>query len=180
MDTHVVILTAGARPGQAPPAPGTIQLASSQPAMHEALTNLRLIGVLTENDPAANLRVGLILTTLAKTFWQAGWAEAATGHKIRSAWVVDGETRATEFAEFVTRQVDPAFTVRTSDALDEMLRAGQVVDAEIIDEPAPGAAQCGLCLHTEPHRQLADDGTADVSGCPACPGGICKEPEPPW
>lgn len=102
-----VILTGGALPGEDTPEPGNL-----------------------ERDLAA-FRAGITPETLiapqvavyAREMYRAGYARAAQAHRVVAVWVVDGTERADRFAQWVTREIDPAYVSLVSDPLAEMLRA---------------------------------------------------------
>ena len=106
---HVVILTGGARPGDERANPPVYQL------------DLAIEGAGTHPEPAIMAR------RIAEEGWQAGYAEAAKLQRVIAVWVVDDEADAKRFAEFVTREVDPAFVIRAQSPLAEVLTGAEVL-----------------------------------------------------
>lgn len=106
---YVVILTGGARPGDERADPPGYQL------------DLAIEGAGTHADPAVLAR------RIAEEGWQIGYVEAAKRQRVRAVWVVDAEGDAARFAEFVTREIDPAYVARSLSPLAEMLTAAEAL-----------------------------------------------------
>jgi hypothetical protein len=105
---YVVILTGGALPGDHP-------AADADPPAHQLDLAIERG---TGNDGAPVLR------HVAEEAWLLGYKEAAALHRPVAAWVVNGDREtAGRFAEFVSREIDPAYVTAARSPLDEMLRA---------------------------------------------------------
>jgi hypothetical protein len=127
---HVVILTAGALPGQDTPDPHATQLAAV-PALKVTLTRLNDLGV-HGGDPGRDVAVGAALDAMAAAYWRAGWADAAKEHRVVAVYVLPDGEEAARFAAFMTGEVDPAYHRAASSPVDELLRhaencAGRVI-----------------------------------------------------
>ena len=104
---YVVILTGGALPGQekrADPTRAQLDLAVER-----------------GNTPGVSPDVRD--RHIAEEAWLLGYAEGATLHRVVAAWVLDGKDEAERFAEFVTREIDPAYVTAARSAVAELLTA---------------------------------------------------------
>jgi hypothetical protein len=105
---YVVILTGGLLPDGRPP------VDSDPPRAHLDLAIERGTG--KDGNP--------VLRHIAEEAWELGFKEAATLHRTVGVWVVGSdEDEAKRFAEFVTREIDPAYVTKARSPLGEMLNA---------------------------------------------------------
>lgn len=114
---YVVILTGGAQPGDE----------HGDMPLHQV--DLAIKGAGPHPDPDVRLR------RVAEEGWCLGYAEAAKLQRVVAVWVLDDEADAKRFAEFVTREIDPAYVAAARSPLDEMLNA-----ADAARLPVPGVA----------------------------------------
>ena len=105
-DQYVVILTGGARPGD-------------KTSHHGPSRNQLDLAVErgTNPDPA------LMARHVAEEGYLIGFAEAAMLQRVVAVWVLDDKDEAGRFAEFVTREIDPAYVTRALSPLNEVLNA---------------------------------------------------------
>ena len=104
---YVVILTGGALPGQE---------AHADPSHSD-------LDIIVERGNTSGVSPDVRDRHIAEEGWLRGYAEAAKLHRTVAAWVVDGEDDAARFAEFVTREIDPAYVTAGRSPLGEMLHA---------------------------------------------------------
>jgi hypothetical protein len=105
---YVVILTGGARPGD--------ETSHTGPASFQLDLAVERG---THPDPAVMAR------HVAEEAWQIGYAEAAKLQRVVAAWIVDGKDDADRFAEFVTREIDPAYVTAGRSPLAEVLTSAE-------------------------------------------------------
>ena len=115
---YVVILTGGSLPGGRPP------VSSDPPRMHLDLAIER--GTAGDGTP--------VLRHVAEEAWLLGFREAATLHRTVAVWVLGDKEEAERFAEFVTREIDPAYVTAALSPLTEMLNAANVARDREQDE----------------------------------------------
>jgi hypothetical protein len=117
---YVVILTGGARPGdetsRTGPASFQLDLAVERGA---------------HPDPAVMAR------HVAEEGWQIGYAEAAKLQRVVAVWVLDDKDEAGRFAEFVTREIDPAYVTRGLSPLNEVLNAADEARQRAVKDGVP-------------------------------------------
>jgi hypothetical protein len=104
---YVVILTGGLLPDGRPPA------SSDPPRVQLDLAIER------GTDPGGTP----VLRHVAEEAWLLGFKEAATLHRTVAVWVLDDKEEAERFAEFVTREIDPAYVTTALSPLNEILNA---------------------------------------------------------
>lgn len=117
---YVVILTGGARPGD--------EISHIGPASHQI--DLAV-------DRGTNPNPALMARHVAEEGFLLGYAEAAKLQRVVTAWVVDGKDEAGRFAEFVTRELDPAFVMPARSALGEMLAAAEAARFPVPQDEVP-------------------------------------------
>ena len=103
----VVILTGGALPGQKMPEP-------SRNDIDVALQRAGLTGTGAGDSLARRIAVAAI---------KLGYEHGARDYRVVAAYVVDGRDDAQRFAEFVTREIDPAYVTAARSPLDELYAA---------------------------------------------------------
>ena len=106
---YVVILTGGALPGQKMPEP-------SRNDIDVALQRAGLTGTGAGDSLARRIAVAAI---------KLGYEHGARDYRVVAAYVVDGKDDAQRFAEFVTREIDPAYVTAARSPLDELYAAGE-------------------------------------------------------
>ena len=104
---YVVILTGGALPGQKMPEP-------SRNDIDVALQRAGLTGTGAGDSLARRIAVAAI---------KLGYEHGARDYRVVAAYVVDGRDDAQRFAEFVTREIDPAYVTAARSPLDELYAA---------------------------------------------------------
>ena len=104
---YVVILTGGALPGQKMPEP-------SRNDIDVALQRAGLTGTGAGDSLARRIAVAAI---------KLGYEHGARDYRVVAAYVVDGRDDAQRFAEFVTREIDPAYVTAARSPLDELYSA---------------------------------------------------------
>ena len=104
---YVVILTGGALPGQKMPEP-------SRNDIDVALQRAGLTGTGAGDSLARRIAVAAI---------KLGYEHGARDYRVVAAYVVDGKDDAQRFAEFVTREIDPAYVTAARSPLDELYAA---------------------------------------------------------
>lgn len=104
---YVVILTGGLLPDGRPP------VNSDPPRVQLDLAIER--GTSKDGTP--------VLRHVAEEAWRLGYAEAAKMHRTVAVWVLDDKEEAERFAEFVTREIDPAYVTAARSPLDELYAA---------------------------------------------------------
>jgi hypothetical protein len=109
---YVVILTGGALPGQEAPEADRVDIDVS---LQRAELAIRTVA----EDALAR--------KVAAAAFRHGYERGARDHRVVAAYVVDGEDDAARFAEFVTREIDPAYVTAGRSPLGEMLHAATEV-----------------------------------------------------
>ena len=104
---YVVILTGGGLPGQKMPEP-------SRNDIDVALQRAGLTGTGAGDSLARRIAVAAI---------KLGYEHGARDYRVVAAYVVDGKDDAQRFAEFVTREIDPAYVTAARSPLDELYAA---------------------------------------------------------
>ena len=104
---YVVILSGGALPGQKMPEP-------SRNDIDVALQRAGLTGTGAGDSLARRIAVAAI---------KLGYEHGARDYRVVAAYVVDGRDDAQRFAEFVTREIDPAYVTAARSPLDELYAA---------------------------------------------------------
>lgn len=104
---YVVILTGGGLPGQKMPEP-------SRNDIDVALQRAGLTGTGAGDSLARRIAVAAI---------KLGYEHGARDYRVVAAYVVDGRDDAQRFAEFVTREIDPAYVTAARSPLDELYAA---------------------------------------------------------
>ena len=104
---YVVILTGGALPGQKMPEP-------IRNDIDVALQRAGLTGTGAGDSLARRIAVAAI---------KLGYEHGARDYRVVAAYVVDGRDDAQRFAEFVTREIDPAYVTAARSPLDELYAA---------------------------------------------------------
>ena len=104
---YVVILTGGGLPGQKMPEP-------SRNDIDVALQRAGLTGTGAGDSLARRIAVAAI---------KLGYEHGAREYRVVAAYVVDGRDDAQRFAEFVTREIDPAYVTAARSPLDELYAA---------------------------------------------------------
>ena len=105
---YVVILTGGALPGQKMPEPSRNDI--------DVALGRAGVAVGTPADNAGTRR-------LAAHAIKLGYEHGARDYRVVAAYVVDGKDDAQRFAEFVTREIDPAYVTAARSPLDELYAA---------------------------------------------------------
>jgi hypothetical protein len=107
----VVLLTGGALPMKYDdnPHPNDIELA------------LERAGVAGELGPLD----ATLARTVAAEAYKGGWHNAAREHRVVAVYVIDDGAEAARFAEFLTREIDPAHVMRARSALAELMTADE-------------------------------------------------------
>jgi hypothetical protein len=120
-NSYVVILTGGLLPDGRPPA------SSDPPRAHLDLAIERGTG--KDGTP--------VLRHVAEEAWALGFKEAATLHRTVAVWVLDGKEEAERFAEFVTREIDPAYVTAGRSPLNEILNAADEARQRALPDGVP-------------------------------------------
>lgn len=118
---YVVILTGGLLPDGRPP----VNL--DPPRMHLDLAIER--GTASDGTP--------VLRHVAEEAWALGFKEAATLHRAVAVWVLGDKEEAERFAEFVTREIDPAYAVAALSPLNEVLNAADAARQRALPDGVP-------------------------------------------
>ena len=118
---YVVILTGGLLPDGRPP------VRSDPPRSHLDLATER--GTDKDGTP--------VLRHVAEEAWALGFKEAATLHRTVAVWVLDDKDEAERFAEFVTREIDPAYAIAALSPLDEILNAADAARQRALPDGGP-------------------------------------------
>ena len=107
---YVVILTSGALPGQETPQPGRIDI--------DLALQRSGLAVRTDAEDALARKVAAVA-------FRHGYERGARDHRVVAAYVLDGEGTAARFAEFVTREIDPAYVTVARSPLDELFASAE-------------------------------------------------------
>jgi len=118
---YVVILTGGLLPDGRPP------VNSDPPRVQLDLAIER--GTSKDGTP--------VLRHVAEEAWRLGYAEAAKMHRTVAVWVLDDKEEAERFAEFVTREIDPAYVTTALSPLNEILNAADAARPRALPDEVP-------------------------------------------
>lgn len=112
--THVVLLTGGALPGQENP----------EATRNDIDVTIQRAGlaVRTEAEDALARKV-------AAAAYRLGYDHGSRDHRVVAAWIAGSEDDAAGFAEFVTREIDPAYVIKARSPLAELLAAAEAARA---------------------------------------------------
>lgn len=81
---------------------------------------------------------GPVLRHVAEEAWLLGYKEAAALHRTVAVWVLGSdEDEAKRFAEFVTREIDPAYVTTARSPLGEMLTAAEAAGYRVPQDEVP-------------------------------------------
>jgi hypothetical protein len=116
---YVVILTGGALPGQDHGTPEGYQVDLA----------------LQHAGCASGDKMG---RHVAGKAWRLGYAEAAKLHRVVAVYVLDDADDARRFAEFVTREIDPAYVKTAVSPLGELFAVAEELRRR--DQVAAGGA----------------------------------------
>ncbi len=139
---YVVILTGGALPDAETP----------QPHRNDIDVAIQRAGLAVRTDAEDALA-----RKAAAAAFRLGYHHGARDHRTVAAWVLGDEDEAAGFAEFVTREIDPAYVTKARSPLTEMLAAA---------EPGACRAHPDDCPNgPEPHLYVPPDSGRLVLCC---------------
>ena len=121
-NSYVVILTGGDLPGQEAPETGRIDI--------EVSLQLAGLAIRTVTEDALARKV-------AAAAFRHGYERGAHASRTVAVWVLDGKEEAERFAEFVTREIDPAYVKAALSPLNEILNAADEARQRALPDGVP-------------------------------------------